>query len=98
MAVARFNVALRSIRGKCGDILIRKYGDKFVIGPLPDYSSRRRSRRQKASSRTFGQAVKYAGEVKHDPVRRAAYARRKPRRFKTLRGFIIADYLKCGPA
>ncbi len=97
MAVAHLNVALESIRGKCGNLLFRLYGRKLRVIPLPDYSGRRRSKRQKASSRKFAKAVHYAGDVLADPVRLAAYKKRTRLRRAKLREFIIADYMKSGP-
>lgn len=93
MAIAQTNVSLDSIRGKFGDQWCRLYGRKLVIGPMPDFSHRRRSKRQKKWSRKFAKAHAYAQKVLDDPVLRAAYARRKTRKYKKLRGFIIAEYM-----
>ena len=56
MATARLNVALEALSGKCEDMLYRRYPHKLVIGPLPDYSKRKRNAKQKACSARFGEA------------------------------------------
>jgi hypothetical protein len=96
MAIAQLNVSLESIRDKFGNQWCRRYGRKLVIGPMPDFSRRRRSKRQKETSRNFAKAHAYARKAVDDPVLRAEYARRKTRKYKTLRGFIMTEYLRSG--
>jgi len=88
---------LDNFRGRIGDLIFRQFRGKTVVSQAPDYSRRRRSARQKASSRQFAAAVRHAGKVLADPVQRAAYARRAARSQLTLRGFIIRDFFKNGP-
>lgn len=94
MATAQLHQALKGLRGQMGNLIFRQFRGQTVISRAPDYSRRRRTARQKASSRQFGKAVRYADAVLKDAVRRAASERGARRAGKTLRGFLIAEYFK----
>jgi hypothetical protein len=75
MATVRLNVALESIHGKVGDKLYRQYPHKLVIGPLPDYSKRKRNANQKASSSRFADAQGLTTALLADPQLKPAIER-----------------------
>ena len=96
MATAQFNPSVERFRGKFGNRLYRRYGRKVNVIPLPDYSKRHRNARQKECSINFAKAHAATQKALADPILRALYARRKTRKYRTLRGFIMASYLHLG--
>jgi len=94
MATARLNISFQGVHGKIGNLLYRCYGSKVNVIPLPDYSRRRRNQRQKECSMNFAKAHADARKAMGDPVLRAWFAERKTRKYKTLRGFIMAEHLR----
>jgi hypothetical protein len=68
-----------------------------VVSTTPDYSKRKRTAKQKASSGRFAAAVGYFRQVKADPVKYAAAVRRAKRQGLTTRGLIIREFMANGP-
>ena len=94
MAIAQLNPTLERVHGKFGNQLYRCYGSKVNVIPLPDYSRRRRSKLQKETSRIFAKAHADTQRAMADPVLRAWFAQGKTPKYKTLHGFIMAEYLR----
>jgi hypothetical protein len=61
------NILLRSVSGRIGDLVIKQYGKKTVVSICPDMTKVKRSKKQKASSKKFKEAVAYAKSVLMDP-------------------------------
>jgi hypothetical protein len=94
MATARLNVSLEGFSGKLGGLLFRRYPHKQVVGPLPDYSQRKRSGKQKGWSRTFGDAQLETAALLDDPQVEPAITRCARRRRKEPHDYLMHYLLK----
>jgi hypothetical protein len=65
------------MRGAIGkQIVVKQYGNKTVITAYPDMSNVKPSKLQKQKRRKFATAIEYARSIIHDPVKKAAYAKK----------------------
>lgn len=89
-----YNPALASWQGKRGavkkKIVYRNRGGITFVSRYPDMSNVQLSKLQKNVNGKFADAVKFAQEIVHDPVKKAAYPKRKG---KTVYHSAISDYL-----
>jgi hypothetical protein len=64
------NILLYGLSGKIGDIVVKKYGDKYVISKVPDMSKVVFSKLQKDSQNNFAKASAWAkGVTRIDSIR-----------------------------
>jgi len=76
MAYIEFNPGADIPRGKQGNLLYRHYPTKVVVGPLPDYSKRRTTAKQKTNRQRFKlQWAPLAHQLLADPKEKAACQR-----------------------
>jgi len=76
MAKLEFNSASLLPHGIMGKLLLRRWGNKVLIGPVPDYSKRKASAKQKMRRRLFQQDwAPAARRLLADPKERAACQR-----------------------
>jgi len=94
MADIQLHAMLRSIRGKVGDVVFKKRGDKLYISRRPDFSKRKLSAAQKESIARFRAAVRYAQEVLNDPESRRPFALAAEKNGRTVYNTIIAEHLR----
>ncbi len=73
MANAKENVVIRKCRGKLGNVIIRRLGDKTIISIEPDYSKIVWSKKQKENRRKFSKAMKQARKELEDPEKYCYY-------------------------
>jgi len=77
MAQSTASVLLHKIRGQIGkQIVVKQYGKKTVITAYPDMSRVKPSKLQKQKRKRFAAAIAFAQAIVHDPVRKAAYAKK----------------------
>lgn len=86
-----------AFKGKLGEFIFKRYGNKMVVSRVPDMSNIRPTRKQKAKRSRFKDAVAYAQTIVNDPVKKAAY-QKNLRRGKKVYQSAIAEYLKTHPA
>ena len=77
MAQSTASVILHKMRGQIGkQIVVKQYGKKTVITAYPDMSNIKPSKLQKQRRQKFAAAIGYAQSIIHDPVRKAAFAKK----------------------
>ena len=65
------------MRGQIGkQIVVKQYGKKTVITAYPDMSNIKPSKLQKQKRQKFAAAIEYTQSIIHDPVRKAAFAKK----------------------
>ena len=83
--------ASEGMRGTIGkQIVFRKRGDDIFASKYPDMSNVVQSEKQLESNDIFGYAVRFAQEIIHDPVKKAAYKHPKG---KSVYHTAIKDYM-----
>jgi hypothetical protein len=93
MAYSKASVILHKMRGRIGkQIVVKQYGNKTVITAYPDMSNIKPSKLQKQKRKKFAAAIDYARSIIHDPVRKAAYAK-KLKRGARVYNAAIREYL-----
>ena len=105
MAILLDNQLLSQLRGKLGNVMIKKYKDKTVITLLP-YKKSKKSRKpgpvKKLYENNFAEAVKYAQGIIRNPKLKNKYAK-KVRLGQSVYNYAISEYtklygIKKGPA
>ena len=77
MAHSSSSILLHTIRGAIGkQIVVKQYRGKTVITAYPDMSNIKPSKLQKLKRKKFASAIAYAQLIVHDPVKKAAYAKK----------------------
>ena len=92
MAQSRTNVLLHGFFGRCGDIVVRRWGDRSVIQRRPTTRHRKWSKLQKANRMVFRDAMTYARRVLKDPVVWDYYSKKR-RRKQTVWNCAVADFM-----
>lgn len=93
MAQGKASVLLHKMRGQIGkQIVVKQYGNKTVITAYPDMSGIKPSKLQKQKRKRFAAAIAYAQSIIHDPVRKAAYAK-KLKKGQRVYNAAIREYL-----
>ncbi len=94
MAQGKASVLLHKMRGQIGkQIVVKQYGNKTVITAYPDMSGIKPSKLQKQKRKRFAAAIAYAQSIIHDPVRKAAFAK-KLKRGERVYNAAIREFLK----
>jgi len=94
MAQSTASVLLHKIRGQIGkQIVVKQYGKKTVITAYPDMSRVKPSKLQKQKRKRFAAAIAFAQAIVHDPVRKAAYAK-KLKKGQRVYNAAIKEFLK----
>ena len=84
--------ATKGMSGTIGkQIVFRNRGGETFASKYPDMSNVIPSELQLESNGTFGDAVRFAREIIHDPVKKAAY---KPRNGLSVYHSAIKDYME----
>ena len=65
--------AIKELHGQIGDYVFRHVRGKLVVSRAPDWSRRKRTARQKAASKNFGEVSRRARALLADPKKKAAY-------------------------
>lgn len=89
--------SLITLKGKVGEFIFKRYGNKMIVSKTPDMSGIRPTKKQKARRSRFKDAVAYARAIVRNPARKAAY-QKKLRRGKKVYQSAIAEYLQKHPA
>lgn len=77
MAQSVNSVLLHQLRGQIGkQLVIKQYGKKTVVSAYPDMSKVKPSKLQKVKRNDFADAVAYAQDILHSPVKKKAYAKK----------------------
>jgi hypothetical protein len=84
------------IKGRVGEIVFKKYGNRMVASRIPDMSGIKPTKKQKAKRSRFKEAVAYAQSIIRDPEKKAAY-KKTLKRGKTVYHSAIKEYLKKNP-
>ena len=93
MAQSNASILLNKMRGQIGkQIVVKQYGNKTVITAYPDMSNVKPSKLQKLKRKKFAAAIEYARSIIHDPVKKAAYAK-KLKRGARVYNAAIKEYL-----
>lgn len=94
MARVNGNDLTESLSGRIGKQLIFKtYSYGTVVTRFPDMSKVKRTRKQKAASKLFREAVAHAKSVIADPAKYKRYAR-KLRAGQTVYHAALSEYMK----
>jgi hypothetical protein len=84
--------ATKGVTGAIGkQIVFRNRGDKTFVSKYPDMSNVVFTEEQLKSNDVFGDAVRFAQDVIRDPVKKAAYKRKKG---STVYHTAITDYMR----
>jgi hypothetical protein len=81
-----------TIKGRVGEIVFKKYGNRMVASRIPDMSGIKPTKKQKAKRSHFKEAVVYAQSIR-DPEKKAAY-KKTLKRGKQVYHSAIKEYLK----
>ena len=93
MAQSNSSVLLRHVSGRIGkQIVVKQYGNKTVITAYPDMSNVKPSKLQKQKRKKFAAAIEYARSIIHDPLKKAAYAK-KLKKAARVYNAAIKEYL-----
>jgi len=84
---------LGRMRGKVGDLVIRKYRDKYVVAARP-YTDKPRTEKQKAQSERFRQAMVYARHATRDPPTKELYDQAVADVDRAANTAAVSDYLR----
>jgi hypothetical protein len=93
MATCDDNVLTRSSRGRIGNLIFRRWGQKTVVSAVPDYTDRKWSKAQKANRLRFRDAMAYARKALDDPEKQKYY-QKKAKGMQTIWNVAVADYMK----
>jgi hypothetical protein len=93
MASAKLNPVIEQLRGQIGGYVFRHVRGKLVVSRAPDFSRRKRTARQKASSATFGQVAARARAVLSDPKQKASYQAKADRLKLPLISIVMSDLM-----
>lgn len=91
MAQAHIGFDTCGFRGRIGDLVYKRYGDKTVVTRVPRFKSW--SKEQKKGRSRFSAASTYAARVQRDPALRASYALWTAKKDLTIRSAAISDLL-----
>lgn len=95
MAKITFTPLIEDIRGKFGDLVIRRSRTgKFYLAKLPDMSKLKWSEAQQAHRQRFKEAVAYAKAALADPAVRAQYETLAAEQNRTPFSAAVSDYFK----
>jgi hypothetical protein len=92
MAEVNQNIFLRGLKGRLGEFVLRQYKGKTIVCRYP-VMPESRSRKQKANSQRFREAVAFAREVMADPERKAAY-QKEVKRKQSVFHYVVGVYLR----
>jgi hypothetical protein len=93
MAVSAQNIITEGLRGKIGNLIFRKWGEKTVVSSVPNYRNIKWSVAQVQNRDRFREAMAYARKVLVDPGMRKYY-QKKAKGMQTLWNVAVADYMK----
>ncbi len=93
MAKAKFNPLLEALVGALGDVVVKRYGRKFVIAKKPVFTDRVFSAAQKQNQGRFREAAKYAVTALSDGETSEAYLEEARRCGTTARSVAVRDFL-----
>jgi hypothetical protein len=93
MAISDDNIVTHSSRGKVGNVIFKKYGDKTVISKRPDMSGVIKSDKQIRSQELFREAHYYAKSIIVDPEQKLAFSKTIPKG-KMVYHAAVSKYLK----
>ena len=93
MAESANSVLLNNLRGQIGkQIVVKHYGKKTVITAYPDMGNVKPSKLQKVKRTVFAEAVAYAQDILHDPLKKKAYTR-KLKKGESVYHVVIKEFL-----
>ena len=84
---------LGRMRGRVGDLVVRRYRDKYVVAARP-YTEKPRSARQKAQSQRFADAMAYARNATRDPPTKELYDQAVKDLDRASNTVAVSDYLR----
>ena len=91
MAILDSNSPLNGARGRFGNLILRRCGDRTLVYLAPEPSAKPPSARQRVTGQRFGRAGSYASHVCANPAQRHAYARLDS--VLTVRELAVRDHL-----
>lgn len=94
MAKVSLNALTSHLRGRVGDLVFKRYGDRLVVTRVPQFKKKRMiSKAEKSRQQNFAAANRYALDVLKDPKRRAAYAALAKKSGRSIQVTAISDFL-----
>ncbi len=94
MAKVSLNALTSHLRGRVGDLVFKRYGDRLVVTRVPQFKKKRTlSKGEQSRQKKFAAANRYALGVLNDPKRRAAYAALAKKSGRSIQLAAISDFL-----
>jgi hypothetical protein len=93
MAKGKLHPVFQELRGQIGGFVYRHVRGKLVVSRAPDFSRRKRTARQNASSAAFGRVAARARAVLSDPKQKAAYRAKADRLKLPLISVVMSDLM-----
>jgi hypothetical protein len=87
------NILTRGYRGRIGNLVFRRWGEKTVVSLAPDTSHRKWSKAQKVNRARFHDAMSWTRRELEDPEKRKYYHKRA-KGMQTVWNVCVADYMK----
>jgi hypothetical protein len=96
MAKVELNSITTHFRGRVGDVIFKRYGDKLVASRLPRFKTTKPTASQKPRRELFQAASAYAVIVQTKPGLYAEYAVTAAKAERTVRSLAIRDFMQAG--
>ena len=84
---------LGRMRGKVGDLIVKRYSDGYVVSARP-YFSKPRTEKQKAQSARFADAMAYARDATREPPTKELYDRAVADTNRASNTAAVSDYMR----
>ena len=84
---------LGRMSGRVGDLVVRRYSDKYVVAAMP-IISKPRTEKQKAQSQRFAKAMDWAKDATRDPPTKGLYDRAVADVDRASNTAAVSDYLR----
>ena len=94
MAKVDLNPIFDTVRGKVGDLVLKRYGDNVVMARAAGETSRPRSAAQLAHQERFRAATQYGKLALMDPAQRSLYDAAARQRSLPVFAVMVADFFK----
>lgn len=92
MAIIDHNIFTNGLRGRVGNLIFRRWGEKTVVSAAPGRAKRKWSRLQRSNRERFSIAMAWAREAMKDPEKRRGFQKRA-KGMQTAWNVAVSEYM-----
>lgn len=94
MAIMKLTAPVESIKGRIGDVVLRRYGDRIIVAKRPAKRTKL-SEKQQQQIELFRQAAAFAKEQMKDPATKKMYEKQALKKgYSNAYTAAVTSYLK----